>query len=103
MKNVRGCLINVISTADKEEIESISLSSIAAYLRSKKIETYLTVYIPSCGTELPMDYDLYGLSLFDINAEITFYLAQKIKSINPESLIYVGGYLATSFLLDICK
>lgn len=96
MKNVRVCLINVLSTADKEEIESIGLSSIAAYLRSKNIETYLTVYIPSCETEIPMDYDLYGLSLFDISAEITFNLAQKIKSINPESLIYVGGYLATS-------
>lgn len=78
-------------------------ASIGAYLRKHHIEVSLihNDIEEDAGPEklyalLPLDYDLYGFSLFDTNAKIVYALINWLRGKRPDCHICVGGHMATN-------
>jgi len=108
---IRIGLIDVLDQLNSDDREHLGLASIAAYLRRHNIAVDLLSFVTGECSEAPSpvtlpQYDLYGFSLYPNTADEVTKYANAIKAIYPDSLVCVGGQLATAAaceILDDCS
>lgn len=102
-------LVNVFYTK-VNLTDHIGLGSITAYLRKNNVDVDLKFLEPDLINEDTikeeyLSYDVYGFSLFTMNAKFVYEISSIIKKYNPKALIFAGGHLATivpDFVLRDC-
>ncbi|MBD5534789.1 MAG: B12-binding domain-containing radical SAM protein [Lachnospiraceae bacterium] len=101
-------------TSSLSNEEHLGTASIAAYLEKNSIDVLLReiIYNPEAIDtdkmleELPEDAKIFGFPLFSTNAQVIYQLAYAIKKKYENSMIFVGGRLATDaydYVFHDCK
>jgi anaerobic magnesium-protoporphyrin IX monomethyl ester cyclase len=101
--------IDILDDKNNDDRENLGLASIGAFLREKKINVDFHSYDFTEVKSLKNDfkkYDIYGFSCYPNTINYVFQFAKMVKNSFPNSLVCIGGRLATVAGLEIlndCK
>lgn len=101
-------------TSSLSNEEHLGTASIAAYLEKNSIDVFLKefIYDPKAIDidkmleQIPEDTRIFGFPLFSTNAQVIYQLTSAIKEKLKNSLVFVGGRLATDaydHVFEDCK
>lgn len=104
-------LIYASSSASHIGEEYLGINRIYAHLTDKKFECVLTelhydIEITQQITEIDLDCDYFGFSIFSDSARFIFKIAQYIKVQKPTAIVFFGSVFATNcwqLIFNDCK